>query len=117
MGDPLPCPTCKRARDAEGRCWQCHDRSCARCGRPTGSAFIRLCIGCGTREDAAPEPPEPERWALAFTPIGDGPPMAVRMRRLIKYAYRALGLRYDHVPDPPAPADPKPTPAEQRHDD
>lgn len=60
--------------------------------------------------------PKPERWVIALTPTGDGPPMGVRMKQLIKYAWRAHGLRCEHVPDPApevrAPAPATDTPAE-----
>jgi hypothetical protein len=45
------CDTCGRALDDKRRCWRCCDRVCP-CGRPTGSAFIELCILCGLRETA-----------------------------------------------------------------
>jgi hypothetical protein len=41
------CPSCRRPLDLKGRCWRCCDRACARCGRPTGSAFIATCCPCG----------------------------------------------------------------------
>jgi hypothetical protein len=40
---PCVCPT--------GRCWRCCNRPCERCGKPTGSAFIRTCIACGFLPD------------------------------------------------------------------
>ena len=40
------CPECKRPTDRKRRCWSCHNRSCELCGKPTGSAFIALCICC-----------------------------------------------------------------------
>jgi hypothetical protein len=40
---PCVCPA--------GRCWRCCNRPCERCGRPTGSAFIRTCIACGFLPD------------------------------------------------------------------
>jgi hypothetical protein len=42
---PCFCPT--------GRCWRCCNRPCERCGKPTGSAFIRTCIACGFLPDPA----------------------------------------------------------------
>ena len=41
------CPECKRPTDEKRRCWQCHNRGCEMCGRPTGSAFIAQCVCCG----------------------------------------------------------------------
>jgi len=35
----------------------------------------------------------PERWMLIFEAAGNGPPMAVRVRRLLKAAGRCYGLR------------------------
>jgi|GEM_PF-4241514 len=32
-------------------------------------------------------------WTLTFRPTGDGPPTEIRIRRLLKHALRALGLR------------------------
>jgi hypothetical protein len=37
--------------------------------------------------------PEPDDWSLIFRSVGPGPPVAVRVRRLLKFAWRALGLR------------------------
>jgi hypothetical protein len=43
------CPGCNRPTDAKRRCWDCCDRACCECGRPTGSAFIARCYACGHR--------------------------------------------------------------------
>ncbi len=41
-----PCPGCGRPLDA-GRCWWCHHRVCEACReRPTGSAYLALCLPC-----------------------------------------------------------------------
>ena len=45
------CHQCGRALDDRRRCWRCCDRLCP-CGRPTGSAFIEVCIACGLALDA-----------------------------------------------------------------
>jgi hypothetical protein len=47
-----PCQKCGRAPDEKGRCWNCFDRPCVGCGRPTGSAYIATCLPCGSRSDA-----------------------------------------------------------------
>jgi hypothetical protein len=42
----------------------------------------------------------PEVWPLVFKATGDGPPPAVRVRRLLKFALRGCGLKcigYDAV--------------------
>ena len=31
----------------KSRCWGCCYRTCTRCGRDSGSAFIELCVSCG----------------------------------------------------------------------
>lgn len=36
---------------------------------------------------------EPEDFTFRFTPIGDGPPLAIRVRRMLKSALRHYGLR------------------------
>jgi hypothetical protein len=46
---PGRCPNCRRPLDAKARCWRCCDRACESCGRPTGSAFIALCLLCECR--------------------------------------------------------------------
>jgi hypothetical protein len=43
------CPKCGQPTDDHRRCWQCCDRPCDDCGRPTGSALIRRCCACGSR--------------------------------------------------------------------
>lgn len=40
------CPQCHRLMDGKRRCWRCCNRLCETCGRPTGSAFIALCLLC-----------------------------------------------------------------------
>jgi len=42
---PCSCPTAV--------CWPCCNRPCERCGKPTGSAFIRRCVSCGELPDGA----------------------------------------------------------------
>jgi hypothetical protein len=49
------CRQCGRAFDSRRRCWRCCDRLCSSCGRPTGSAFVELCIPCGLAFGAADE--------------------------------------------------------------
>lgn len=42
------------------------------------------------------------RWELTFRPEGDGPPVAARVKRLLKLALRSCGLRCidaQRVPD------------------
>jgi len=55
---------------------------------------------------------EAARWVVEFKPTGDGPPMANRMRAMLKAALRAYGLKAVAVRDPkPAEAtveDPSP---------
>jgi hypothetical protein len=43
------CPECGGPLTERRACWGCCERICP-CGRPTGSAFIRLCCLCGLRE-------------------------------------------------------------------
>lgn len=43
---PPACPECHAALKADLVCWQCCDRLCQACGRPTGSAFIEVCWFC-----------------------------------------------------------------------
>lgn len=40
------CPTRGQPVDPKRRCWHCHNRACAGCGRSTGSAFIAHCWPC-----------------------------------------------------------------------
>jgi hypothetical protein len=40
------CPACGGPLDAKARCWKCCERLCSQCGRPTGSAFLQLCLSC-----------------------------------------------------------------------
>lgn len=94
---PADCPTWHRPRDAKLRCWKCHDRPCVKCRRPTGSAFIQLCVACGANDftvaDAPGLPPDPpKRWVLVFAAKSGTVPMSVRMRKLIKSWCRYLGL-------------------------
>jgi hypothetical protein len=44
---PRCCRECGRPMDSFARCATCWDRLCAKCAKPTGSYFIRLCILCG----------------------------------------------------------------------
>lgn len=46
-GAAVPCPTCHGPTDTKARCWGCCERVCSQCGRPTGTAFIELCMSCG----------------------------------------------------------------------
>ena len=44
---PAPiCPECHGPLTAKLVCWACCDRLCSACWRPTGSAFIALCMAC-----------------------------------------------------------------------
>jgi hypothetical protein len=57
--------------------------------------------------------PEPaganaERFVFGFTATGDGPPPAIRVRRMLKTALRCYGLRADWMPQP----EPTPTAGE-----
>ncbi|MCY2954813.1 MAG: hypothetical protein NTU53_23020 [Planctomycetota bacterium] len=46
-----------------------------------------------------------ERWTLVFKAEGDGPPVEVRVRNLLKRALRTWGLRCTGFgPDTPSPA-------------
>jgi hypothetical protein len=47
------CPKCLRPMDSRNRCWHCHDRTCEKCGRLTGTAFISLCLLCEVAERSA----------------------------------------------------------------
>jgi hypothetical protein len=47
---PGSCPSCRRPLDAKARCWGCCNRACESCSRPTGSAFLALCLLCEYRE-------------------------------------------------------------------
>jgi hypothetical protein len=44
------CPTCQRPVDEKKRCWHCNDRACERCGRPTSSTYLALCLPCDMLE-------------------------------------------------------------------
>ena len=62
----------------------------------------------------------PDDWTLTFRATGQGPPVAIRVRRLLKAALRSYGLRcisHVHPDDKPAPPTPPPagrTPAMRR---
>ena len=43
------CDQCGRPLDDKRRCWRCFWRRCP-CGRPTGSAFLQLCLVCDLAE-------------------------------------------------------------------
>ena len=45
----------------------------------------------------------PDRWKLTFQAEGDGPPVAVRVRRLLKAALRTYRLRCVAVDSPDRP--------------
>lgn len=56
--DPEPersCGKCQQTLGPKGECWTCHDRPCATCRKPTGSAFLSMCWACGVNEDKAEE--------------------------------------------------------------
>ena len=40
-----------------------------------------------------PDPISPERWMLTVEAVGAGPPLVVRVRKLLKAAWRRYGLR------------------------
>ncbi|MCL2648818.1 MAG: hypothetical protein FWD61_17765 [Phycisphaerales bacterium] len=54
-----------------------------------------------------PSPPPPERWTLTVEAAGAGPPLVIRVRKLLKAAWRCYGLRctaaVDHSTAPPNP--------------
>ncbi len=41
------CPQCRRPLDEKRRCWRCGFRTCAVCGKDTGSPFVATCAPCG----------------------------------------------------------------------
>ena len=43
---PPSCVECHGPLTAKLVCWACCDRLCSACGRPTGSAFIAVCLAC-----------------------------------------------------------------------
>jgi hypothetical protein len=43
------CPECAGPVDELGRCWRCCDRPCVDCCRPTGTAFVEVCLPCEYR--------------------------------------------------------------------
>jgi hypothetical protein len=45
-------------------------------------------------------PDDDDLWVIHLRPEGDGPPMGVRMRRFLKRALRAYGLRCERVSGP-----------------
>ncbi|MCL2641823.1 MAG: hypothetical protein FWD53_13315 [Phycisphaerales bacterium] len=47
----------------------------------------------GTPSNRIPDPIPPERWTLTVEAAGVGPPLVVRVRRLLKAAGRCYGLR------------------------
>jgi hypothetical protein len=52
--------------------------------------------GWAVTMNASPTPPEsppPDRWAFVVQSTGKGPPCVVRVRKLLKLAWRAFGLR------------------------
>ncbi len=51
-----------------------------------------------------------ERWRVTFEAAGDGPPIEVRMKKLLKAALRAYGLRNVGCEPVPAPAARQATP-------
>ena len=53
----------------------------------------------------------PDDWTLTFRATGQGPPVEIRVRRLLKAALRAYGLRcvsHVHPDDKPIPPTPPP---------
>lgn len=46
-----------------------------------------------------------DRWVIEVKPIGPGPPVAVRVRRLLKAMLRGYGLKAVLVRDPAAPGE------------
>jgi hypothetical protein len=53
-----------------------------------------------------------ERWVITFEPRPDPAPVAARMKKLLKYAGRALGLKAIRVSGPPAEEIPTPDAAQ-----
>jgi hypothetical protein len=49
--------------------------------------------------DGLPLPPEPDLWVLTFRPEVNDVPPPIRIRRLLKYAGRVLGLKCVEVRD------------------
>ncbi len=48
---PKCCPTCDKTLNADLACWNCCDRLCASCHKPTGSAFVAVCWSCWFRAE------------------------------------------------------------------
>src|SRR5262245_3414899 len=77
------CTSCRRPLDSKRRCWRCCDRACESCGRPTGSAFLALCLLCenepersdtelqGDGGTGGPSPP-PSPATPSLFQVGDG---------------------------------------------
>jgi hypothetical protein len=57
------CPNCQAPLTDGTVCWRCCDRLCARCGQPTGSAFILFCWPCSCRLEAEEAAAAPGRAA------------------------------------------------------
>jgi hypothetical protein len=70
-GDPH-CPECDGPLDDRRRCWKCCERLCP-CGRPTGSAFIELCVYCALAaapfHKYVPAPADASRGATRTLPV------------------------------------------------
>ncbi len=49
-------------------------------------------------------------WGLVFRPVGNGPPAAIRVRKVLKFAKKVLGLRCVGYTQP----DPGPARAQER---
>jgi len=60
-----------------------------------------------TAFNCVPDPIPPERWTLTVEAVGAGPPLVVRVRKLLKAAWRCYGLRCTTVTEiaatPPKP--------------
>jgi len=54
-----------------------------------------------------------ETWRLTFKPVGNGPEGAIRVRKVLKYALRACGLKATSIGEPTQ--EPSATAAEQPH--
>lgn len=56
-----------------------------------------FCAAPPPRNATPPPPPasraDPETFTVTFRAVGEGPPASVRMRRLLKAALRAYGLK------------------------
>ena len=92
-----PCvPTCVPRRLALGNLATWHARN-----RNTKTQLLELARDMRARMPSL-SISKPATWFLAFRAEGDGPPVEIRVRRLLKRALRGFGLRcVDYRVDPP----------------